>query len=106
MQIVLLHNAGQVGHHGQGRCLFCLFVLTQIAPSLNMQDIARKKVASPDDVCESMKHQLLILVEWAKYIPCFCELPLDDQVGVYVCERERERERENMCVHVCVCVCV
>ena len=27
-----------------------------------------------------MKQQLLILVEWAKYIPPFCELPLDDQV--------------------------
>ena len=30
---------------------------------------------------ESMKQQLLVLVEWAKYIPCFCELPLDDQVS-------------------------
>lgn len=27
-----------------------------------------------------MKQQLLVLVEWAKYIPAFCELPLDDQV--------------------------
>ena len=27
-----------------------------------------------------MKEQLLVLVEWAKYIPAFCELPLDDQV--------------------------
>ena len=30
---------------------------------------------------ESMNQQLLVLVEWAKYIPCFCELPLDDQVS-------------------------
>lgn len=29
-----------------------------------------------------MKQQLLVLVEWAKYIPAFCELPLDDQVEV------------------------
>ena len=29
-----------------------------------------------------MKQQLLILVEWAKYIPSFCELPLDDQVAL------------------------
>lgn len=29
-----------------------------------------------------MKEQLLVLVEWAKYIPAFCELPLDDQVRV------------------------
>ncbi|KAK7504698.1 hypothetical protein BaRGS_00004184, partial [Batillaria attramentaria] len=54
----------------------------QIAPVLNMNDMTTKKVASPDDVCESMKHQLLILVEWAKYIPSFCELPLDDQVAL------------------------
>lgn len=27
-----------------------------------------------------MKQQLLVLVEWAKYIPAFCDLPLDDQV--------------------------
>lgn len=39
-----------------------------------------KKVATITDVCESMKQQLLVLVEWAKYIPAFCELPLDDQV--------------------------
>lgn len=29
-----------------------------------------------------MKQQLLVLVEWAKYIPIFCELPLDDQVSL------------------------
>ncbi len=45
-------------------------------------DIGQKKVASLDDICESMKQQLLILVEWAKYIPAFCELPLDDQVYI------------------------
>nr|XP_060644144.1 hepatocyte nuclear factor 4-beta-like [Anolis sagrei ordinatus] len=45
-------------------------------------DIAMKKIATINDVCESMKQQLLILVEWAKYIPAFCELPLDDQVAL------------------------
>ncbi|KAI4538523.1 hypothetical protein MG293_011926 [Ovis ammon polii] len=44
-------------------------------------DIRAKKIASIADVCESMKEQLLVLVEWAKYIPAFCELPLDDQAG-------------------------
>lgn len=44
-------------------------------------DIRTKKVATITDVCESMKQQLLVLVEWAKYIPAFCDLPLDDQVG-------------------------
>lgn len=29
-----------------------------------------------------MKQQLLILVEWAKYIPAFSELTLDDQVAL------------------------
>eukprot|EP00069_Balaena_mysticetus_P021139 bmy_13454T0 len=45
-------------------------------------DINIKKIASIGDVCESMKQQLLVLVEWAKYIPAFCELPLDDQVAL------------------------
>ncbi|XP_061450684.1 hepatocyte nuclear factor 4-beta-like isoform X3 [Rhineura floridana] len=45
-------------------------------------DIAMKKIATINDVCESMKQQLLVLVEWAKYIPAFCELPLDDQVAL------------------------
>lgn len=31
-----------------------------------------------------MKEQLLVLVEWAKYIPAFCELLLDDQVNAHM----------------------
>ena len=42
------------------------------------------KLASLDDICESMKQQLLILVEWAKYIPVFSELSLDDQVNKFI----------------------
>ncbi|KAM9308048.1 hepatocyte nuclear factor 4-gamma [Gastrophryne carolinensis] len=45
-------------------------------------DLNTKKIASVTDICESMKQQLLVLVEWAKYIPAFCELPLDDQVAL------------------------
>ncbi|XP_044126203.1 hepatocyte nuclear factor 4-beta-like isoform X1 [Bufo gargarizans] len=45
-------------------------------------EISMKKIATISDVCESMKQQLLLLVEWAKYIPAFCELPLDDQVAL------------------------
>ncbi|XP_063155473.1 hepatocyte nuclear factor 4-gamma isoform X3 [Candoia aspera] len=45
-------------------------------------DISVKKIAGISDICESMKQQLLILVEWAKYIPAFCELRLDDQVAL------------------------
>lgn len=47
-------------------------------------DIRGKKIANITDVCESMKQQLLVLVEWAKYIPAFCELPLDDQVSAAI----------------------
>ncbi|KAL2085375.1 hypothetical protein ACEWY4_018695 [Coilia grayii] len=45
-------------------------------------DVSEKKSATISDVCESMKQQLLVLVEWAKYIPAFSELPLDDQVSL------------------------
>uniref|UniRef100_A0A671RMU5 Hepatocyte nuclear factor 4-gamma-like n=1 Tax=Sinocyclocheilus anshuiensis TaxID=1608454 RepID=A0A671RMU5_9TELE len=45
-------------------------------------DASEKKSATISDVCESMKQQLLVLVEWAKYIPAFGELPLDDQVSL------------------------
>lgn len=56
-----------------------LFQYLPLSP-VHSADIAMKKVATINDVCESMKQQLLVLVEWAKYIPAFCELPLDDQV--------------------------
>ena len=60
----------------------CTFL--QISPQVALTDpnIANKKIANMNEICESMKQQLLVLVEWAKYIPCFCELPLDDQVGI------------------------
>ena len=37
-------------------------------------------MASIADIAESMRQQLLILVDWAKFIPAFGELSLDDQV--------------------------
>ncbi|XP_066996397.1 hepatocyte nuclear factor 4-gamma isoform X3 [Anabrus simplex] len=45
-------------------------------------NLSNKQLANINDVCDSMKQQLLILVEWAKYIPAFTELPLDDQVAL------------------------
>lgn len=45
-------------------------------------DLSNKRYASINDVCDSMKQQLLILVEWAKSIPAFAELQLDDQVAL------------------------
>lgn len=50
------------------------------ASPMGPADVSEKKSATLSDVCESMKQQLLVLVEWAKYIPAFGELPLDDQV--------------------------
>lgn len=49
-------------------------------PVIDETDLANKQFASINDVCESMKQQLLILVEWAKHIPAFNDLQLDDQV--------------------------
>ncbi|XP_038067671.1 hepatocyte nuclear factor 4-gamma-like isoform X1 [Patiria miniata] len=56
----------------------------QISPQMTLSDtnLATKKIANMNDICETMKQQLLILVEWAKYIPSFCDLPLDDQVAL------------------------
>ncbi|XP_071785060.1 hepatocyte nuclear factor 4-gamma-like isoform X3 [Asterias amurensis] len=56
----------------------------QISPQMTLSDanLTTKKIANMNDICETMKQQLLILVEWAKYIPSFCELPLDDQVAL------------------------
>lgn len=46
----------------------------------NDYDLSGRQQANLNDICDSMKQQLLILVEWAKYIPAFTELQLDDQV--------------------------
>ena len=43
-------------------------------------DVADRRVATHADVFDSMKQQLLILVEWAKCIPAFLQLCLEDQV--------------------------
>ncbi|XP_043791674.1 hepatocyte nuclear factor 4-gamma [Apis laboriosa] len=45
-------------------------------------DLSTKQIANINDVCDSMKEQLLVLVQWAKYIPAFSELTLDDQVAL------------------------
>lgn len=48
----------------------------------NEHDLTNKQYANIHDICDSMKQQLLILVEWAKSIPAFAELQLDDQVAL------------------------
>lgn len=54
----------------------------QFSPAGEEVSVQSKKVAGVSDVCASMKQQLLVLVEWAKYIPAFCDLTLDDQVRI------------------------
>uniref|UniRef100_A0A3P8VKJ0 Hepatocyte nuclear factor 4, gamma n=1 Tax=Cynoglossus semilaevis TaxID=244447 RepID=A0A3P8VKJ0_CYNSE len=54
----------------------------QITAPVVMSDASEQKSATIVDVCDSMRQQLLVLVEWAKYIPAFGELPLDDQVSL------------------------
>jgi hypothetical protein len=56
------------------------FYVLQVNSPDSDYNLSNKQIANINDVCESMKQQLLILVEWAKYIPAFTELPLDDQV--------------------------
>merc|ERR1719209_1305956 len=54
----------------------------EICNELTDYDISTKRLANIPDIGESMKQQLLILVEWAKHIPAFSELILDDQVSL------------------------
>ncbi|KAM6980629.1 hepatic nuclear factor 4, beta [Aplochiton taeniatus] len=78
---------------GQGTGTLSISVLLQAEASLHQFqfpaltsplscDINTKKIACVGDVCESMKQQLLLLVEWAKRIPEFCSLPVDDRVAL------------------------
>ena len=45
-----------------------------------MAETKPQKIADANEVVDSMKQQLLLLVEWAKSIPVFCELSTDDKV--------------------------
>jgi len=76
---LFLSRRGKQHKSGPSATRLFLFQYSSLSP-VHSADIAMKKVATINDVCESMKQQLLVLVEWAKYIPAFCELPLDDQV--------------------------
>uniref|UniRef100_A0A3Q4GB04 Hepatocyte nuclear factor 4-gamma-like n=1 Tax=Neolamprologus brichardi TaxID=32507 RepID=A0A3Q4GB04_NEOBR len=54
----------------------------QSTTPVGIADLSEQKSATVGDICDSMRQQLLVLVEWAKYIPTFGELPLDDQVSL------------------------
>lgn len=41
-----------------------------------------QRIATANEIADSMKQQLLLLVEWAKSIPFFCELPTDDKIAL------------------------
>uniref|UniRef100_A0A3Q3N632 Hepatocyte nuclear factor 4, gamma n=1 Tax=Mastacembelus armatus TaxID=205130 RepID=A0A3Q3N632_9TELE len=49
---------------------------------------------------ESMKQQLLLLVEWAKHIPEFCSLPIDDRVTLL-----QTHSAENLILGGKICYC-
>lgn len=61
------------------------YFFPQITAPVGITDVSEQKSATVGDVCDSMRQQLLVLVEWAKYIPAFGELPLDDQVTGMLC---------------------
>ena len=50
-----------------------------------------------------MKQQLLILVEWAKYIPAFSQLILDDQVALLRAHAGNVNQQENKVKKMSVC---
>lgn len=62
---------------------------------MNDYDLSNKQLASINDVCDSMKQQLLILVEWAKYIPAFTDLQLDDQVPMLTQQNKNKSRMAN-----------
>uniref|UniRef100_A0A8B9T2H5 Hepatocyte nuclear factor 4 alpha n=1 Tax=Anas platyrhynchos TaxID=8839 RepID=A0A8B9T2H5_ANAPL len=60
-------------------------------PSINVllqAEVLAQQISTPVPVMngdirgKKIANILLVLVEWAKYIPAFCELPLDDQVAL------------------------
>ncbi|ESN99036.1 hypothetical protein HELRODRAFT_67417 [Helobdella robusta] len=60
-------------------------MLTQITTS----DITRKALANVGDICESMKQQVMKMIDWAKLIPPFNEMDTDDKVSLlrsHACE--------------------
>ena len=54
----------------------------QLLGPIRQIDSAIKKEADINDVWELMKQQLFMLVKWARRLPSFCDLPLDDQVAL------------------------
>jgi len=52
--------------------------------AVNTVSVDHKKPANMQDICQSMQQQLMVMVEWAKYIPAFCQLSLDDQVHAII----------------------
>jgi len=48
----------------------------------DFDDFTNKKIVHIKDVCDSIRQQLLVLVEWTKCIPAFVELPIEDQMAL------------------------
>ncbi len=65
------------------------------------------------NICQAADKQLFTLVEWAKRVPHFSELPLDDQVILLRAGQDPSVQMLNVCVWnelaaltVGVCVCL
>ena len=81
MSVPVLLNAEVLSRQNGSHGYHC------VTEQLTDFDISNKQLASIADIGDSMKQQLLILVEWAKFIPIFSDLSLDDQV----CNFERQK---------------
>jgi len=55
---------------------------TVCAPPVPGGDDSTRVVAKIDDFYDSIKDQLLQLVEWTKYIPAFLDIPIEDRVAL------------------------
>ena len=94
-----LNISDHFAHLSISQCICLIYYFQITSPTgVSANDLSHKRIASTDDVCDSMKQQLLILVEWAKYIPCFCELPLDDQVSLS--EQQQQHVHTYHSIHV------
>uniref|UniRef100_T1JKM5 Hepatocyte nuclear factor 4-gamma n=1 Tax=Strigamia maritima TaxID=126957 RepID=T1JKM5_STRMM len=59
-------------------------------------DLSNKTIGDANDICESMRQQLKLLVNWAKEIPAFCQLSMDDQIVLL-----KAHSGENLLLGVC-----
>ncbi len=60
----------------------CACELSALQIGAQVTETKPQKIADANDIADSMKQQLLLLVEWAKSIPLFGELSTDDKIAL------------------------